>query len=172
MRMEAGLDSGPVLAEVRTDIAADDTAGSLHDRLSQLAAELLAAHLDDLELGVLAPTPQDESLVTYARKLDKSEAAINWQLDAMQLERQVRAFNPWPVAQAKYQGQALRIWSANAIDGGNGEPGRVVNAGRQGIDVVCGRGCLRLVTVQLPGGKPLNAGDFLNARSVQGVLLR
>jgi methionyl-tRNA formyltransferase len=172
MRMEAGLDSGPVLAEVRTDIAADDTAGSLHDRLSQLAAELLAAHLDDLELGVLAPTPQDESLVTYARKLDKSEAAINWQLDAMQLERQVRAFNPWPVAQAKYQGQALRIWSANAIDGGNGEPGRVVNAGRQGIDVVCGRGCLRLVTVQLPGGKPLNAADFLNARSVQGVVLR
>jgi len=171
MQMEAGLDSGPVLAEVRTDIADDDTGGSLHDRLSRLAADLLVRHLGDLEQGVLEPIVQDESLVSYAGKLDKSEAVINWQQDAAQLERQVRAFNPWPVAQAKYQGQVLRVWSAIAIDGAAGMPGSVVAAGKQGIDVVCGSGCLRLLTIQLPGGKRLSAADFLNARSVDGVVL-
>jgi methionyl-tRNA formyltransferase len=172
MQMEAGLDSGPVLAEVRTDIADDDTGGSLHDRLSRLAADLLAGYLDDLERGGLEPIAQDESLVNYANKLDKSEAAINWQQDAAQLERQVRAFNPWPVAQAKYQGQVLRVWSAKAIDGVAGrKPGSVVAASKQGIDVVCGSGCLRLLTIQLPGGKRLPAADFLNARSVDGVVL-
>lgn len=171
MQMEAGLDSGPVLAEARTDIADDDTGGSLHERLSRLAADLLARSLADLERGVLEPIAQDESLVSYASKLDKSEAAINWQQDAAQLERQVRAFNPWPVAQAKYQGQVLRVWSAKAIDGGAGKPGSVVAAGKQGIDVVCGSGCLRLLTIQLPGGKRLRAADFLNARSVDGVVL-
>jgi methionyl-tRNA formyltransferase len=171
MQMEAGLDSGPVLAEVRTDIADDDTGGSLHDRLSRLAADLLVRHLGDLEQGVLEPIVQDESLISYAGKLDKSEAVINWQQDAAQLERQVRAFNPWPVAQAKYQGQVLRVWSAIAIDGAAGMPGSVVAAGKQGIDVVCGSGCLRLLTIQLPGGKRLSAADFLNARSVDGVVL-
>jgi len=171
MQMEAGLDSGPVLAEVRTDIADDDTGGSLHDRLSRLAADLLVGHLGDLEQGGLEPVVQDESLVSYAGKLDKSEAVINWQQDAAQLERQVRAFNPWPVAQAKYQGQVLRIWNAKAIDSAAGMPGSVVAAGKQGIDVVCGTGCLRLLTIQLPGGKRLSAADFLNARSVDGVVL-
>ena len=171
MQMEAGLDSGPVLAEVRTDITDDDTGGSLHDRLSRLAADLLARHLDDLEQGILEPIVQDENLATYAGKLDKSEATLNWQQDAVQLERQVRAFNPWPVAQAMYQGQVLRVWSAKAIDGAAGVPGRVVAAGKEGIDVACGSGCLRLLTIQLPGGKQLNAADFLNARSIDGVVL-
>ena len=172
MQMEAGLDSGPVLAEVRTDIADDDTGGSLHDRLSRLAADLLARHLDDLAQGVLLPRLQDESLVTYASKLDKGEATLNWQQDAAQLERQVRAFNPWPVAQARYQGQVLRVWSAKAIDGAaGGVPGRVLAAGKAGIDVACGSGCLRLLTIQLPGGKRLSAAEFLNARALDGVVL-
>ena len=171
MQMEAGLDSGPVLAEVRTDISGDDNGGSLHDRLSRLAADLLARHLDDLEQGVLEPRDQDESLATYAHKLDKGEAAIDWRQDAVQLERQVRAFNPWPVAQAGYRGKVLRVWSAKAIDGVAGPPGSVVAAGKKGIDVVCGKGCLRLLTIQLPGGKPLSAAEFLNARSVEGVVL-
>ncbi|GMQ83819.1 MAG: methionyl-tRNA formyltransferase [Gammaproteobacteria bacterium] len=169
MQMEAGLDSGPVLAEVRTGISSDDTGGTLHDRLSRLAAGLLVTHLDDLEQGKLEPRVQDEALVTYAGKLDKSEAAIDWQQDAAYLERQVRAFNPWPVAQTGYSGKALRIWDARAIDG-SGSPGSVVAAGKQGIDVACGKGCLRLLEIQMPGAKRLGAADFLNARTVDGAV--
>jgi len=172
MQMEAGLDTGPVLAEVRTLITAQETGGSLHDRLSQLAARLLAGHLDDLEAGRLTPVVQDESLATYAEKLDKSEALLDWHRDAHQLERQVRAFNPWPVAQTLFRGEALRVWGATAIplQAANVAPGTVINAGKQGIDVACGTGCLRLLQIQLPGGRPLAAADFLNARSVDGVV--
>ncbi len=171
MQMEAGLDSGPVLAEVRTPIATDETGGSLHDRLSQLSADLLAKRLDELAGGHLAPVIQDESQVTYAHKLDKGEASIDWQQDAMAIERQVRAFNPWPVAQAQYECKSLRIWSARAIDYANGSPGAVVAAGKQGIDIACGQGCLRLLEIQLPGGKRLDAAAFLNARDVEGLTL-
>lgn len=171
MQMEAGLDSGPVLAEVRTPIAGDETGGSLHDRLSQMAAGLLAKHLDDLNDGRLQPVIQDESQVTYARKLDKGEANIDWQQDARVIERQVRAFNPWPVAQAQYENKSLRIWNARAMDSSDGLPGTVVAAGKQGIDITCGHGCLRLLEIQLPGGKRLDAAAFLNARDVTGLTL-
>jgi len=171
MQMEAGLDSGPVLAEVRTSIATGETGGSLHDRLSQLAADLLAKHLDDLACGHLVPVIQDESQVTYAHKLEKAEASIDWQQDAVAIERRVRAFNPWPVAQTQYEGKSLRIRSARAVDQVDGSPGAVVAAGKQGIDVVCGQGCLRLLEIQLPGGKRLDAAAFLNARDVTGQTL-
>jgi len=169
MQMEAGLDSGPVLAEVRTDIASGDTGGALHDRLSRLAAELLATHLDDLEQSKLEAHSQEDALVTYAGKLDKREATIDWRQDAASLERQVRAFNPWPVAQTGYSGKVLRIWNASAIEG-SGAPGRVIAAGKQGIDVACGNGCLRLLEIQMPGARRLGAADFLNARDVNGVV--
>lgn len=171
MQMEAGLDSGSVLAEMRTPIATDETGGSLHDRLSQLAAGLLAKHIDDLAEGRLQPVTQDESRVTYAHKLDKGEASIDWQQNAIAIERRVRAFNPWPVAQAQYEGKSLRIWSARAVDHVGGSPGAVVAAGKQGIDVACGEGCLRLLEIQLPGGKRLDAAAFLNARDVTGLTL-
>jgi len=173
MQMEAGLDSGPVLAQVSTEIRDDETGGSLHDRLSLLAANLLAGHLDDLAVRNLTPMAQDESQVTYASKLDKNEAGIDWNRTAEEIERQVRAFNPWPVAQADYQGEKLRIWDAQAFEEApSGAPGAVVAAGRDGIDIACGQGWLRLHEIQLPGGKRMSAKDFLNARSVEGVVLK
>ncbi|MCO6412878.1 MAG: methionyl-tRNA formyltransferase [Thiogranum sp.] len=171
MQMEAGLDSGPILAEARIPIREDETGGSLHDRLSQLAARLLATHLDDLEHNRLSPRPQDPTQVTYAGKLDKAEAVIDWRLDAVRLERQVRAFNPWPVAQTLYKNNVLRVWEAMAVVNCGGEPGTVVEADKQGIDVACGTGCLRLLQIQLPGGKRLGPRDFLNARQIEGEVL-
>ncbi len=173
MQMEAGLDTGPVLAEVRTPIRDDETGGSLHDRLSQLAAALLAKHLEDLEMQRLTPVLQNDSMASYAAKLAKGEAVIDWRKDAVQLERQVRAFNPWPVAQTVFRGEVLRVWEAEAIpdESVSKPPGAVIAAARQGIDVSCGQGCLRLLKIQLPGGRPLVAADFLNARQVDDVVL-
>jgi methionyl-tRNA formyltransferase len=171
MQMEAGLDSGPVLAEVRTEIRASENAGSLHDRLSQLAADLLSTNLDALERGTLTPRQQDPQRVSYATKLEKDEAMLDWRQAAVQLERQVRAFNPWPVAQTRYHGEVLRVWEAHAIEGTDSVPGAVVYAGKQGIDVACGSGRLRLLQIQLPGGKRMKSQDFINSRQVEGVVL-
>ncbi len=172
MQMEAGLDTGPVLAEVRTEIQPGETAGSLHDRLSRLAAELLAMNLHGLVERTLSAQPQDDSRATYAAKLEKSEAILDWTRTAVQLERQVRAFNPWPVAQTHYNGDVLRVWDAEAIEGKDAIPGTIIATGKTGIDVACGSGRLRLLELQLPGGKRMKACEFINARPVDGVILR
>lgn len=168
MQMDAGLDSGPILAAATCPINPADTAGILHDRLAQLGAELLAQHLDEILAGRLIPESQDESQVTYAAKLDKREAALDWTKAAAVLQRQVNAFNPWPVAQTMFQGQTLRIWRARTIALGDGtaSPGCVIAHGKEGVDVACGEGALRLLEVQLPGGRRITGGDFANARSL------
>jgi methionyl-tRNA formyltransferase len=166
MQMEAGLDTGPVLIERRTAIAADETGGSLHDRLSSLGADALAEGLRRTMAGeTLASRIQAEAGVEYAHKLDKAEARLDFRLPAIALERKVRAFNPWPVAEADVAGERLRIWSARALDLVPGaEPGQVVAATRDGIDIACASGTLRLTTVQRSGGRPIGAADYLNAR--------
>ena len=166
MQMEAGLDTGPVLLERRTSIHADDTGGSLHDRLSHLGAEVLAEGLRRVLAGEkLTATPQPEAGVTYAHKLDKAEAKLDFSLPAPALERKVRAFDPWPVAEADVAGEHLRIWAARAIDGVPGaEPGRVIAASRDGIDIACAEGALRLIAVQRAGGRRIGVADYLNAR--------
>jgi methionyl-tRNA formyltransferase len=166
MRMEAGLDTGPVLLERRTPISRDDTGGSLHDRLAMLGAEALAEGLRRTLAGeALVATPQPEDGVTYAHKLDKAEAKLDFSRPALELERQVRAFDPWPVAEGEIAGEPLRIWAAHAIElDHHASPGRVLAAGRDGIDLACGSGALRVTAVQRAGGKRIGAIDYLNAR--------
>jgi len=166
MRMEAGLDTGPVLLERRTPISRDDTGGSLHDRLAMLGAEALAEGLRRTLAGeALVATPQPEDGVTYAHKLDKAEAKLDFSRPALELERQVRAFDPWPVAEGEIAGEPLRIWAAHAIElDHHAAPGRVLAAGRDGIDLACGSGALRVTAVQRAGGKRIGAIDYLNAR--------
>ena len=166
MQMEAGLDTGPVLLERRTPISRDDTGGSLHDRLATLGAEVLADGLRRTLAGeVLVASPQPEDGVTYAHKLDKAEARLDFSRPAFELERQVRAFDPWPVAEGEIAGEPLRIWAAHAIElDHHAVPGRVLAAGRDGIDLACGTGALRVTAVQRAGGKRIGAVDYLNAR--------
>ena len=166
MKMEKGLDTGPVLLSLSTPISDDDTGGSLHDRLSGLGAEVLSDGLKLLRAGMRpVPQPQPAEGVTYARKLDKSEARLDWTRPAAELANKVRAFNPWPIAEAQLAGERLRIHAARALPGATGKPpGTVVGASRDGIDVACGDGLLRLTVVQRDGGRALPAADYLNAR--------
>jgi len=166
MQMEAGLDTGPVLLQRRTPIAATDTGGSLHDRLSSLGADVLAEGLRRLFAGEpLVATPQPDEGISYAHKLDKTEAKLDFSRPAIELERQVRAFDPWPVAEGEIAGESVRIWAAHATELEQpATPGQLVRAGRDGIELACGQGALRVTAVQRSGGKRITAGDYLNAR--------
>jgi methionyl-tRNA formyltransferase len=171
MQMTRGLDCGPVYARRAIDIGPADTAGDLHDRLAVQGAELLSVNLAAILARTLAPEVQDESLVTYAAKLSKADAALDWHAPALELERQVRALNPWPVAEAKLSdGRRIRIWEAQALDTESKAPcGSIVASGPAGIDVATGRGCLRLSTIQAPGSKAMPAAAYLAAHALQGV---
>ncbi len=170
MRMAAGLDTGDMLLKRRIAIGADESASQLHDRLAALGAEALLAALPGIADGSLRGEPQDESQACYAAKLEKSEAQIDWTRPARQIARAVRAFNAWPVAESRFDGQRLRIWQAHAV-AGSGPPGRVMAAAREGIDVATGEGLLRITRLQLPGKKPLAAAEFLNGRDPLGAQL-
>ncbi len=166
MQMEAGLDTGPVLLSQKTLISDTDTGGQLHDRLAELGAQVLADGLGLLRAG-LKPVaqPQPEAGVTYAHKLDKAQARLDWNEDAAALARRVRAFNPWPIAEASLAGERLRIHGAVALADNQGKaPGTVLAASKDGIDIACGQGALRLRVVQREGGKAITAADYLNAR--------
>jgi methionyl-tRNA formyltransferase len=171
MQMEAGLDTGPVLIERRTPIGADETGGSLHDRLAALGADALAEGLARIAKGeTLTPKAQSETGVEYAHKLDKSEARIEWSQPAAAIERKVRAFDPWPVAEADIDGERLRIWSARAIDERNdAAPGTIVATTRDALDIATGDGVLRILEVQRDGGRRVSVRDWINARRDRGA---
>lgn len=163
MQMDAGLDTGAMLQCESCDIDPSDTGQTLHDRLAEMGAQMLANAIDDIEN--LPAVAQDGSQATYAKKLEKTEAQLDWQESAVVLERKVRAFNPWPIAFADLFNQTLRIWDAQVLPATpTTEPvGSIIRCQRDGIDVVTSDGILRLLKVQRAGGKPLMVSDFLNA---------
>lgn len=172
MQMEAGLDTGPMLLKKSCPISDQDSGGSLHDRLSPLGAEALLEALPGIADETLQAEIQDDSKAVYASKLEKSEAVIDWSRSANELSRQVRAFNPWPVAQTVHDGKVLRIWDGVNLDGGDGAPpGKVLSCAKHGIDVATGDGVLRIKSLQAPGKRAMSAADFLNAHSLDGVTL-
>jgi len=173
MRMEKGLDTGPVLLRRTTPISDQDTGGSLHDRLAKLGAELLAEGLTRLRAGDPPPaTPQPAEGVSYAHKLDKAEARLDWTQPALVLARKVRAFHPWPVAECELAGERLRVHAAQPLSEaelqerglGRPAPGTLIAGRHEGLIVACGEGALRLLRVQREGGRPQPVAEFLNAR--------
>jgi len=164
MQMDTGLDTGEILKHAILDIRADDTTDSLHRRLGELGAATLIDALDDIAAKRLTVRAQDEDSMTYATKIDKKEAHINWELSAQQIERMIRAFNPWPIAFTILNGMRLRLWKATVINElADTPPGTILHADKHGIDVACGAGILRIKELQWAGGKPQTAQAALNS---------
>jgi methionyl-tRNA formyltransferase len=172
MRMDAGLDTGPMLSSRAVQIGARDTTKSLQDRLARLGAALIGETLNALAKGSVREVPQPSDGVTYAEKINKAEARIDWSRDATHVSRQVRAFYPWPIAETRLNGAQLRIWDAEVCDSPAiqaAAPGTVLAAAQDGIDVACGRGVLRILRLQLAGRKTLCAREFIQGQQLDGA---
>jgi methionyl-tRNA formyltransferase len=163
MQMDAGLDTGPMLMKRAIPILPDDTTASLHDKLARLGGEMIVEAL--AALPKLEPTPQPAEGVTYATKIAKAEATIDWRRPAVEIERQLRAFDPFPGAIATLAGVQLKLWAAR-VEPGVGEPGNVLAADAAGLKVACGEGVLVVTTTQKAGGRRLPVGELLNGLSV------
>ena len=163
MQMDAGLDTGDMLLVEAITLAIDETTASLHDRLAPLGGRLIVEALELAACGRLVPTSQPAEGVTYARKIDKAEAVIDWLLPAGVIERRIRAFDPFPGATAVLAGETIKCWRAS-LAAGCGAPGEVLSAGEGGVVVACGEGALRLTELQRAGGKRLPAAAFLQGK--------
>ncbi len=165
MQMDVGLDTGDMLYKLACPITAEDTSATLYDKLAQLGPHGLIETLQQLANGNAKPEVQDETLVTYAEKLSKEEARIDWSLSAAQLERCIRAFNPWPMSYLLIEDQPVKVWKASVIDRQSGAtPGTIIDAGKQGIQVATRDGVLNLESLQPAGKKAMSAQDLLNSR--------
>jgi methionyl-tRNA formyltransferase len=173
MRMDAGLDTGPILRRQALPIGAQTTGGELHDALASLGAGMLAAAIEDLAAGRIQPQPQPAVGVIYAAKIDKAEAVIDWTADADAIARLVRAFNPWPVAETRLAGEQLRIWRAAPLDmaAGGAAPGTVLGLVDGRLHVATGSRVLAIEELQGAGRRVVGARDFANARAVAGEKL-
>jgi len=171
MQLDAGLDTGPMLLERSRSIGLHDTAGDLHDALAELGAAALIEALDGLAAGTLRPRAQPAAGASHAPKIEKSEAALDWSASAIQLDRQVRAFNPWPVAETSFGNETLRVLRARVADPGgiHAEPGTLLGLADDGLRVACGEGVLAIGELQRAGKRPISARDFANAVRVAGL---
>ncbi len=165
MMMDVGLDTGDMLHKLACPITAEDTSATLYDKLADLGPQGLIETLQQLADNTAKPEVQDEALVTYAEKLSKEEAQIDWSLSAAQLERCIRAFNPWPMSWMTIDGQPVKVWKASVIDGDTtAEPGTIIESNKQGIQVATAEGILNLESLQPAGKKAMSAQDLLNSR--------
>jgi methionyl-tRNA formyltransferase len=165
MQMDEGLDTGDILHQLSCPIMENDTSQELHDRLAPLGAKALLETLTLIQSNTLNPIPQNNAQATLAPKIEKEQAAIIWNESAITISRKIRAYNPWPIAYTSLDQQILRIWQCEVLPQTTKEiPGKIINIEKNGIDVATGDGVLRLLKVQLPGGKALAVSDMLNAR--------
>lgn len=164
MQMDVGLDTGDMLHKLSCPITAEDTSASLYEKLAQLGPQGMLLTLDLLASGNARPEVQDEALVSYAEKLSKEEARLNWSLSAAQLERCIRAFNPWPMSYFMIEEQPVKVWQATVLPHQNKQPGEIVLADKQGIQIATADGVLNLVSLQPAGKKAMSAQDLLNSR--------
>ncbi|MDU4356777.1 methionyl-tRNA formyltransferase [Phytobacter diazotrophicus] len=165
MQMDVGLDTGDMLYKLSCPITAEDTSATLYDKLAQLGPQGLLATLTQIATGTATPEIQDETQVTYAEKLSKEEALLDWSLPAEQLERCIRAFNPWPMSYFVIEDQPVKVWKASVINSqAKAEPGTIIEANKQGIQVATAEGILNLESLQPAGKKAMNAQDLLNSR--------
>jgi methionyl-tRNA formyltransferase len=166
MQMDEGLDTGDMLLRKACPIEPDDTSATLHDKLAEMGASSILEALRLLQENRLAPVKQDNDAACYAAKLTKSEAQIDWRQDARQIERAVRAYNPFPVCHASLHGVAIKIWRVGLCPDKSGDPGKVIAVDKRGITVACRKDALCLETLQRPGGKAQPAAQFLQAMQV------
>ncbi|TQI77610.1 methionyl-tRNA formyltransferase [Serratia fonticola] len=165
MQMDVGLDTGDMMHKIACPIEATDTSASLYNKLAELGPQGLLATLQQLAVGKVTREVQDETQVTYAEKLSKEEARLDWSLSAEQLERCIRAFNPWPVSYFILEDQPVKVWQATVLpETANAEPGTIVHADKNGIQVATAEGILNLTQLQPAGKKPMSAQDLLNSR--------
>ena len=163
MQMDEGLDTGDMLLKTSTPIHADDTGGSLHDRLADMGGKAIVEALVQLANSELAPEPQNDADANYAHKLSKEEGHIDWSRSAIEIERLIRAFNPWPGTFTDLGEQRIRLHQASALDQSSDKlPGTVISREREGVDVACGTGTLKITSVQLPGSKAQSISDLIN----------
>ncbi|TNH82979.1 methionyl-tRNA formyltransferase [Aeromonas sobria] len=165
MQMDVGLDTGAMIRKVNCPISTDDTSASLYDKLAELGPQALVDTINAMAAGETAANAQDDALANYAEKLSKEEARIDWSMDAVTIERCIRAFNPWPISWFEVADQTIKVWQAKVIASEHGQqPGTLLNADKQGIDIATGQGILRLLTLQPPGKKAMSVADLLNSR--------